>query len=326
MNLSIEITIYILIALIVHILIYILVTKKKPKNINGKHVVITGGSSGIGLHLAIECAKRGANVTLIARNVNLLEKAVKLLYLNKKNEQQFQYKSLDISESYDAVEKCFKEVEESIGEIEVLINCAGFAICGVFEEVSIEDAKKLMDINYYGTYYCTRYVLPKMKERRSGTIVITSSQAALMGIYGYGPYSVAKFALRGLAETIAMETKLYNISVTLALPADTKTPGFENEEKSKPKETKLISGTGGLAKPEDVAKSILEDSLNGMFFSIRGMESWILTILCCGMAPWGGFGFHLIQAFLMGPLRIIGYFIHMNFQKIIKNCAKEKKQ
>lgn len=70
-----------------------------------------------------------------------------------------------------------------------------------------------MDLNYFGTYYPTRHCLEKMKKRGVGTIVITASQAALMGIYGYGAYGAAKFALRGLAETIAMEAKQYGVSV-----------------------------------------------------------------------------------------------------------------
>lgn len=85
---------------------------------------------------------------------------------------------------------------------------------GKIEETSIEDAHKMMDLNYFGTYYPTRYCLAKMKKRNQGIIVITASQAALMGIYGYGAYGASKFALRGLAETIAMETSSYNVSVS----------------------------------------------------------------------------------------------------------------
>lgn len=176
-------------------------------------------------------------------------------------EQKFAYRSLDIASSYDEVAKTMADVEKELGDIYMLINCAGLAICGVFEEVSVEDAHKLMNINYFGSYNCTRYVLPKMKKAREGFIVITSSQAAMFGIYGYGPYAASKFALRGMAETIAMESRHLGVSVTLALPADTNTPGFENEQKSKPKETMIISGSGGLLQPEQVAKQILEDTL-----------------------------------------------------------------
>lgn len=76
----------------------------------------------------------------------------------------------------------------------------------------------MMDLNYFGTYYPTRYCLENMKKRKMrGTIVITASQAALLGIYGYGAYSAAKFALRGLAETIAMESSHCGISVGISL-------------------------------------------------------------------------------------------------------------
>lgn len=90
---------------------------------------------------------------------------------------------------------------------------------------------------------------------------MTASQAALAGIYGFSIYSATKFALRGLAETVSMELKPYNVSVTLALPPDTDTPGFERENVGKPIETMLISESGGLYRPDVVAKKILDDAL-----------------------------------------------------------------
>ena len=183
-----------------------------------------------------------------------------------------------------------------------------------------------MDLNYFGTFYPIRYVLPKMKAQKDGIIVLTSSQAGLLGIYELGAYSAAKFALRGLAETVYMETKHLGINVTLALPADTDTPGFKNEEKSKPQETKEICGGGGLFKPEQVAQKILSDALKGNFFSILGFESWILSLLCCGMSPWKNPLLGLLQFYTMGPLRLIGMLIQFNFARIVKKIhnAKEK--
>lgn len=163
--------------------------------------------------------------------------------------------------------------------------------------MSIDDSVYMMNINYFGTFYPTRYVLKQLKQTGEGIIVITGSQASLVGVYGLGPYAAAKFALRGLAETIAMETCNTDISVTLALPADTgnytltlnsffcnkaylsfshqtDTPGFANENLSKPEETKLISGAGGLAKPSDIAEQIMKDSL------VMSNFSTILFIAC----------------------------------------------
>jgi len=80
------------------------------------------------------------------------------------------------------------------------------------------------------------------------------------GIFGYSAYSSTKFALRGLAESIAMELRPYNISVTLCLPPDTDTPGFAEEEKSKPLETKLIAQMATLVTPEEVAEQLFKDA------------------------------------------------------------------
>ncbi|ETN58584.1 short-chain dehydrogenase [Anopheles darlingi] len=311
---------------LVHGLIFFFLTRKS-RLIKGKHVVVTGGSSGIGLWAAVECVRLGAHVTVIARNVPLLEKALEELEKWRvRDTQKLQFRSLDLSKSYETVAKTLDELEGDVGPIYMLVNCAGMAICGTVEDTAIADAHRLMDVNYFGTYYPTRHVLPKMKAAGDGIIVITASQAALMGVYGYGAYAASKFALRGLAETIAMEARHRGVTVTLALPADTDTPGFENENRSKPEETKIISGSGGLAKPEDVGRRIVQDALKGSFFSILGLESWILSILCVGMAPWKGPLLCFAQFYLLGPLRLIGLVLQWNFQRIIKGCAKRKAQ
>lgn len=309
---------------LVHGLVFYLVSRKPKANIRGRHVVVTGGSSGIGLWAAVECVRLGANVTIVARNVKLLEKAKqKLLTYKTLEDQRIEYRSLDLAKSYASVETSLSELEQ-VQPIFMLVNCAGMAICGTVEDTSPDDARLLMDVNYFATFFPTRYVLGRMKAAREGIIVITASQAALVGIYGYGAYAASKFALRGLAETIAMEARHRGVTVTLALPADTDTPGFERENQSKPEETKIISGSGGLAKPEDVGRRIVQDALKGTFFSIMGVESWILSILCVGMAPWKGPVLCVLQFYLLGPLRMVGLLIQWNFQRIIKKCAKDR--
>lgn len=320
-----EIILTILGIILVHGLIFYWVSRKPRANIRGKHVVVTGGSSGIGLWAAIECVRLGADVTIVARNVKLLEKAKEQLVSEKvREDQKIEYRSIDLAKSYDGVEKGLQEIEASGGPVYMLVNCAGMAICGTIEDTSVEDAKLMMDVNYFATYYPTRYFLPKMKAAKGGIIVITASQAALVGLYGYGAYAASKFALRGLAETVAMEAKHCGVNVTLALPADTDTPGFERENESKPIETRIISGSGGLAKPQDVGKRIVHDALKGTFFSILGLESWILSTLCVGMSPWKEPVLCVLQFYLLGPLRLIGLVIQWNFHRIIRNCAKEK--
>lgn len=207
---------------IVHIAIYRWLSKKPLRSIRDRHVVITGGSSGIGFSIAIKCVKLGAHVTIIARNVEKLKSASEEIKLHRISDKQLiQYRSIDLSKNYDGVKAALSALEDEIAPIYMLVNCAGGAICGRVDELSPDDAIYLMNINYYSVYFPTRYVLEKFKETGDGIITITASQASLLGIYGYGPYAAAKFALRGLAETIAMEVSNTKISITLALPADT---------------------------------------------------------------------------------------------------------
>lgn len=256
-----------------------------------------------------------------------LEKAKLLVEESKLTEaQRVEIKSIDLSKSFDDVSTCFAEIEQALGPIYMLVNCAGLALCGRFEAIDIEDAKMMMDVNYFGTYYPTRYVLPKMREAQDGIIVITASQAALMGIYGYSAYTASKFALRGLAETIAMEAKQDGVTVTLALPADTDTPGFERENKEKPEETKIISGNGGLKHPKDVGEQIVRDALACNFFSILGFESWILSSISVGASPWCGPFLTLFHVIFSGPLRLVALGIHWHCQYVIKKCRKNNKK
>lgn len=301
--------------LLAKIIEYIFPSKKR--NVVGKHVVITGGSSGIGKSAALWAAKHGAHVTIIARNENRLTDAlneIKSAVQNK--EQKITKVSCDVTDLHK-IENTIKELEKNIAPIYMLVNCAGMAICGQLEDISIPDVKKMIDVNYLGTLYPTRVVVPLFKARKEGIIVITASQASLMGIFGLSVYSSCKFALRGLAESLAMELKAYGVSVTLAMPPDTDTPGFENENKSKPEETKLISESGGLYKPDQVANRMMNDALNKTFFSVIGMESYILTILCTGMSPVCSISHLLIECTILGFLRMLGAFYLWTFNKII---------
>lgn len=201
--------------------------------------------------------------------------------------QRVEYLSLDIGANYENVEKAMADLERTMGPIYMLINCAGTAICGKIEDTTVDSLDKMIHINFLGTYYCIKAVVQRMKASREGIIVLTSSQAALLGIYigsvftidiycaicklkikiiflgifGYSAYCSTKFALRGLAESIAMELKPYNVSVTLSLPPDTDTPGFAIEELSKPLETRLISQTVTLVTPDVVAEKLFKDAL-----------------------------------------------------------------
>ncbi|KAK9890106.1 hypothetical protein WA026_008916 [Henosepilachna vigintioctopunctata] len=299
----------------------------KVKDITNRHVVIIGGSSGIGKSLAILAAKKNAHVTIIARNIDKLSEAITEIKENAINptDQKINFVSVDVT-NFEDVENNLCEIEETVGPIYMLVNCAGFAVCGELENFTVNQIKSLINVNLLGSIYPIKAIVPKFKERKEGIIVLTGSQVSLFGLYGYSVYSSCKFALRGLAESLYMELKPYNISVTLALPPDTDTPGFKEENKTKPIETLRISDMGDIFNPGDVANKIMRDALGGQFFSHIGFESFITTTLCKGMSPFTSFFQVIMESMIIGWIRLISSFYVHRFHKIVQLCYDEKKK
>lgn len=190
MFLYIAIIISTVVALVSSVLFYSLERKTVYKNLKNKHVVITGGSSGIGKGAALEAVRLGANVTIIGRDVEKLKSTVSELTSQCSNTQQkVQYTALDVTSGYQNIEKCLMGIEEAMGPIFMLVNCAGMCICGKFEDMKHEDIKQMVDLNYFGTAYATKYVLPGMKKRNEGLIIFVASEAAFIGkLYSYVTY------------------------------------------------------------------------------------------------------------------------------------------
>ena len=105
---------------------------------------------------------------------------------------------------------------------------------------------------------------------KGGKIVNTSSIGGFVGVFGYTDYSASKFAIVGFSEALKYEVSRYNISVQVLCPPDTETPGFEIENQTKPEETKEISKTAKLLKPEDVAKEAIKGIEGNSFMIIPG--------------------------------------------------------
>ncbi|XP_041980259.1 3-ketodihydrosphingosine reductase [Aricia agestis] len=315
----------ILICIFTLIVGYSLDNKKVYSDLKEKHVVVTGGSSGIGKAVAIEAAKLRAHVTIIGRDIERLKSTVEeILKHTLSNEQRIQFAPLDVTSNYEVIKKTLSDVEAKVGPIFMLINCAGMCKCAEFDKADVDDIKQMIDLNYFGTAYPTRYVLPGMKKRNEGLIVFVSTEAALIGIYGYSAYGAAKWAVRGLAESVFMELIGTNVRLTLAFPPDTDTPGFAQEELTKPVETKLISGSGGLHSPEEVGKKLIMDSLTGKSYSVFGMSGKILSLLNCGSLESKTQVF--LQIISMGFLRTIMVAILLSFHKIVRDNLKEKRK
>ena len=161
--------------------------------LNDKVVIITGASSGIGKSLAHEFAKRGANLVLGARQY------VVLCEIAQSIEQQYGVRVVAVHCDVSIEEECAQLVNQArltFKKIDVLVNNAGISMRALFKDVNIDVLKQLMDVNFWGTVYCTKYALPEITKTK-GSIVGVSSIAGYKGLPGRTGYSASKFAMNG---------------------------------------------------------------------------------------------------------------------------------
>jgi short-subunit dehydrogenase len=186
-------------------------------DLKGKVVVITGASSGIGKACAIECAKRGANVVLAARQYVVLCEVTEEIY------RKYNVKTLAVQTDVSKEEDCkelIKQTVSAMGKVDILINNAGISMRALFKDLDIEVLKRIMDINFWGTVYCTKYAFQEILNQ-SGSIVGVSSIAGYKGLPGRTGYSASKFAMNGFLEALRVENLKNNIHVMLACPGFT---------------------------------------------------------------------------------------------------------
>ena len=185
--------------------------------LNDKVIVITGASSGIGKSLATEFAKRGANLVLAARHfVNLCEITQNL---------EFRYKIKAVAVQCDITieedcESLIKQALTTFNKIDVLVNNAGISMRALFKDTDLTVLKSVMDVNFWGTVYCTKYALPAILKSK-GSIVGVSSIAGYKGLPGRTGYSASKFAMNGFLDALRVENLETGIHVLTACPGFT---------------------------------------------------------------------------------------------------------
>ena len=183
-----------------------------------KVVIITGASSGIGAATAREFAANGSKVMLAARSEDRLAAIVsEIRALNG----EASYQVTDVSREED----CRNLVEKTVqkyGTIHILVNNAGLSMRALFSEVDLKVLHTLMDVNFWGTVYCTKYALPYLVANK-GSLVGVSSVAGFHGLPGRTGYSASKFAMHGLFETIRIENLKKGLHVMVIAPGFTAT-------------------------------------------------------------------------------------------------------
>jgi len=181
-----------------------------------KTVVITGASSGIGEALAYQAASLGYNVCIAARNMTKLEEVRKRCL-----DMQVQCIAVqaDVSVESDC-EQFIQSACNTFGGIDILINNAGISMRALLKDCDLNVIRQLMDINFWGTVYCTKFALPYLLKSK-GSVVGVSSIAGIKGLPGRTGYSASKFAMHGFLESLRLENMKTGLHVLVACPGYT---------------------------------------------------------------------------------------------------------
>jgi len=167
-------------------------------SLSNKVVVVTGASSGIGHALALVAMSRAAKVAVCARNLEKLKAA-----FSGVADDKIYFEQTDVSKEEDC--KLFiNNVIQKWGRVDVLINNAGISMRALFEDTDVKVIRELMDINFWGTVYCTKYALPSIRQNK-GVVLGVSSIAGYRGLPGRTGYSASKFAMQGFLEALRTE-------------------------------------------------------------------------------------------------------------------------
>mgnify|MGYP003300654102 FL=1 len=181
-----------------------------------KVIIITGASSGIGLATARLFAGMGAKLSLAARSIDILESLASELTDDRS-------RILCIKTDVSVEEDCRRLIEETVrrfGKIDILINNAGISMRAPFLDVNLEVIKKLMDVNFWGTVYCSKYALPEILKTK-GSIAGVISTAGYVAIPGRTGYVTSKYAIRGFLETLRIEHLYDGINILVFAPGYT---------------------------------------------------------------------------------------------------------
>jgi short-subunit dehydrogenase len=221
--------------------------------LKNKVAIITGASSGIGRALAIAMSQEGASVVLAARNKEKLDEVVTDIKYQGLEAMAVQ---CDVSNENDC-KNLILNATEKYGRLDILVNNAGVSMRALFRDTRVDVLKKLMDINFWGMVYCTKYAMPYLLGSK-GSVVGVSSVAGYKGLPGRTGYSSSKFAMHGFLEALRIENLKTGLHVLIACPGFTasnirNTALNENGEQ----QGESPRDEGKMMSAEEVAKHII---------------------------------------------------------------------
>ncbi|KAJ7851035.1 oxidoreductase [Mycena olivaceomarginata] len=239
----------------------------KDWNPDGLHCYVTGGSTGLGLELAKLLTQKGAHVSIVARNQERLDAALSQLEAARKSPgQQLHAYSFSLYTAVDSAAALAAACAPHDGNApDAVFTCAGAAHPMYFVEMTEEELRRGMDDAYWVQAWTIFAAVKQMvKQKRKGRLALVSSTVGYMSFLGWASYAPGKQALRGLADTLQSELMLYpGLSVHIYFPGSILTPGFEDEQRDKPKLTKEIDDPGSAITPDVAARAFLKGVQQG---------------------------------------------------------------
>ena len=185
--------------------------------LDGKTAIVTGAARGIGKAIALKFASEGANIAftdlVIDENAENTAKEIEAMGVKAKG-----YASN--AANFEDTEKVVAEIHKDFGRIDILVNNAGISMRAVFEELDMKVLHRLLDVNFWGTVYCSKYALPHLLKSR-GSLVGIISIAGFIGLPGRSGYAASKFAMRGFLNTLRIENLKKGLHVLVAAPGFT---------------------------------------------------------------------------------------------------------
>ena len=228
--------------------------------LEGKVVIVTGSTSGIGIGIARLCAKEGAKVVICGRRE---EKGLAVVNRIAEEGGEAWFHKMDIT-STESIESLFADVKEHFGKIDVLVNNAGITRDNLFLRMNSADWNAVINTNLTGVYNVSKPVVKLMMKQRSGNIINMSSIVGVMGNAGQANYSAAKAGLIGMTKSLAKELASRNIRVNAIAP------GFINTDMTKgldPEKFAEHIPLKRLGEPEDIAKTAKFLAVDGTYIT-----------------------------------------------------------
>lgn len=227
----------------------------KLTSYKGKTAVITGASSGMGELLAVRMARAGARVALVARRADELQRVATAITHAGGSAVVLPCDVADRKEVFAAAERAVAE----LGAVDILVNNAGYGRHLPFLDWDLDDMERMLRVNFLGTVYWTKALLPQMVQRRSGWIVTMASVAGKLGVPDESMYAATKFAQVGLAEALSYEVEGAGVHVLTVCPGAIHTPFFRPEDLERmPPVAKRL-----MIQPEQVIDAVIDALAKG---------------------------------------------------------------